>query len=126
MPRHLQADTEFRIHVCQRIDSYIREKGITDVRAATDLGVTKTQIGDYRRAKVLPGTEVLAMACIHWGLSFDYKGFTISANAFVPQNGRPKSVPRQLVLPFDEVVEFLGVSPRVEAVRLSVKLSAVS
>jgi predicted transcriptional regulator len=60
---------------------------MSDVEAAKVLGVSKTVIGDYRRAKSLPGTEVLAKACIHWSLKFDYKGFEISAKTFAPQNG---------------------------------------
>ena len=125
MPRHAQVDLEFKRHVCGRIDSYLTENGLTDVDAARDLGVSKAVIGDYRRAKSLPGTEVLAKACIHWNLSFDYKGFEISARMFPPQNGKLTAVPVQLELPFDEPIRFRGVSEVVENVELIINLKRV-
>lgn len=119
-------DLEFKKHVCARIDHYLTEHEITDADAARALGVSKTVIGDYRRAKSLPGTEVLAKACIYWSLSFDYKGFQISARTFAPHNGKPTAVPIQLELPFDEPVSFKGVSEIVENVQLTITLKRVS
>jgi hypothetical protein len=91
MPRHAQVDLEFKTHV----------------QAAFVLGVSKTAIGDYRRTLSLPGTEVIAKACIHWHLTFEYKRFAISAKSFAPQNGR-------------------GVSERVKNVEMTITLRRVS
>jgi transcriptional regulator with XRE-family HTH domain len=99
---------------------------MSDVEAAKVLGVSKTVIGDYRRGKSLPGTEVLAKICIHWNLVFNYKGFEISAKNFVPQNGRPKAVSLQLELPFGEPFDFRGLSERVQDVQLTISLRRVS
>jgi|SRR5580658_1855433 hypothetical protein len=110
MPRHAQVDLEFKTHV----------------QAAFVLGVSKTAIGDYRRTLSLPGTEVIAKACIHWHLTFEYKGFAISAKSFAPQNGRRSAVSLQLGLPFGEPIDFRGVSERVKNVEMTITLRRVS
>jgi hypothetical protein len=126
VPRHSQVDPDFKKHVCERIDRYIADHDMSDVEAASVLGVTKQVIGDYRRAKSLPGTEVIARVCIYWSLTFDYHGFEISAKTFASQNGKPKAVPLQLELPFGEPLEFRGVSERVQDVQLTITLRRVS
>jgi hypothetical protein len=126
VPKRSQVDAEFRRHVCERIDAYIREHNITDVAAANVLGVRKQMIGPYRRGESLPGTEAMARACIHWSLRFSYLGREISANDFPAQNGRPKLVEHQLELPFDEPVAFKGLSQRVQGVQLTITLKRVS
>src|SRR5579862_1575053 len=126
MPRRSQIDTEFRTHVCQRIDAYIAEHGITDVEAARVLGVRKQMVAPYRRGESLPGTEAIARACVDWNLSFNYKGIEISARTFAVQNGKPKAVPQQLELPLDEPLDFRGVSRRVQDVQMTITLRRVS
>jgi hypothetical protein len=126
MPKRSQIDAEFRAHVCQQIDTYIIEHGISDVEAARVLGVRKQMITPYRRAESLPGTEALARACVHWNLSFRYQGIEISAKTFAAQNGKPRALPRQLELPLDEPLDFQGVSSRVQSVQLTITLKQVS
>src|SRR5689334_14028940 len=122
MPRRSQVDAEFREHVCRRINAYITEHDLTDVEAARILGVREQMIGPYRQGKTLPGTEAIARACIHWNLSFSYRGIEISAKTFTPQNGKPKVLPRQLELPFHEPIEFRGMSQRVQGIQLTITL----
>jgi hypothetical protein len=126
VPKRSQVDTEFRAHVCQQIDAYIIGHDITDVEAASVLGVRKQMIGPYRRGESLPGTEAIARACINWNLSFNYKGIEISARTFVAANGKPRPVAQQLELPFDEALDFRGLSHRVQNVQLTITLKRVS
>jgi hypothetical protein len=126
MPKRSQVNPEFRRHVSEKINAYITDNQITDVKAAEVLGVRKQMIGPYRRGEALPGTEAIARACISWNISFSYGGFEISAKTLAGSNGRPKLVARQLELPFEEPIDFLGVSERVRNVRLTVVLREVS
>lgn len=126
MPKRSQVDIEFRKHVCGQIASYISEHNITDVEAANVLGVRKQMIAPYRRGKSLPGTEVIARACVTWNLSFRYQGIEISAKTFVTANGKPKAVPHQLELPFEQPLDFRGTSQGVKDIRLTVTFSRVS
>src|ERR1700682_6269020 len=120
MPKRSQVDPEFREHVCQRINAYITEHDMTDVEAAEVLVVRKQMIPSYRQGKTLPGTEAIARACIHWNLSFSYRGIEISAKTFAPHNGKPKAVAHQLQLAFNEPLEFRGISQRVRDVQLTI------
>jgi hypothetical protein len=126
MPKRSHVDTDFRAHVCQQINAYIAEHGITDVEAARVLGVRKQMIAPYRRGQYLPGTEAIARACVHWHLTFSYGGIEISARTFAAQNGQPRPLPQQLELPFDEPLHFRGVSRRVQGVQLTITLRQVS
>jgi transcriptional regulator with XRE-family HTH domain len=126
VPKRSQVDNKFRKHVCGQIDSYISEHNITDVEAANVLGVRKQMIAPYRRGESLPGTEVIARACVTWNLSFNYKGIEISAKTFVTPNGKPKAVPHQLELPFERPLNFRGISKGVQDIRLTVTFSRVS
>jgi transcriptional regulator with XRE-family HTH domain len=126
MPKHSYVDPEFTRHICAEIDAYISQHGLTDVEAARILGVRKQMIKPYRQGRAMPGTQVIARACIHWNLRFSYQGFEISASSFVPSNGRPQAIPNQLHLPFGESMEFRGISPRVRDVQMTVSLRLVS
>jgi hypothetical protein len=126
MPKRCYVDPEFNRNVCAEIDAYISKNDLTDVEAARVLGVRKQMIKPYRQGLSMPGTLVIARACVYWNLRFSYQGFEISASNFVPSNGRPQGVPDQLKLPFGESVEFRGVSSSVHDVQLTVSFKRVS
>ena len=126
MPKRSSFDPEFLREVCGQIDAYISGHNLSDVEAARVLGVRKQMIKPYRKGLALPGTEVVARACVHWSLCFVYQGFTISANNFIPSNGQAQVVPGQLLLPFDEPLDFRGVSSRVRDVQFTVSFRRVS
>jgi hypothetical protein len=119
-------DPEFTRSVCAQIDAYISRNDLTDVEAARVLGVRKQMIKPYRQGLSMPGTQVVARACVYWNLRFNYQGFEISASNFVPSNGQPKSAPSQLKLPFGGSLEFRGVSSSVHDVQLTVSFRRVS
>ncbi|MGA2713373.1 MAG: hypothetical protein ABSG41_09715 [Bryobacteraceae bacterium] len=126
MPKRCYIDPEFTRHVCAEIDAYISRNDLTDVEAARILGVRKQMIKPYRQGLTMPGTQVIARACVYWNLRFSYQGFEISANNFVPSNGLPQAVPDQLKLPFDEPLEFRGVSSSIRDIELTISFRRVS
>jgi hypothetical protein len=125
MPQRRQSDPEFTAHVCGAIDHYIFEHNLTDVAAAKVLGVRKQMIGFYRKGKAMPGSQVLARACVEWGLRFTYRGQLIGADSLEKATGKPQVVPDQMSLPFDVPVAFRSTSEGGGKVELTVLLKRV-
>ena len=127
MPKRSTFDEEFARQVCSRINRYIEENGISDAQAARVLGVRKQMIGPYRRGDSVPGSQVLARACVEWGIAFQYRGFELSAQSLTAgPPPHPVPVETQLNLPFEEPASFRGLSERVRDVELIIRLRRVS
>ncbi len=127
MPKRSTFDEEFAREVCSRINRYIEENGISDADAARALGVRKQMIGPYRKGDSVPGSQILARACVEWGIAFQYRGFELSARSLTASKApHPVVVETQLPLPFEKLVSFRGVSERFRDVELAIRLRKVS
>jgi transcriptional regulator with XRE-family HTH domain len=84
-PRKLtKTDPEFLTAVSNALQAYKKSRGPTysNSSLAVDLGVEESTIAKYIRREYPIMGEVLTRACVELGVSFSYKGHTISASSF--------------------------------------------
>lgn len=137
MPRPVQADGFARAFGNALVE-FLQEKGLTQADAARRLGLGKAgkaRINTYCRksldkAPAKPDAEILYLLCVHFGFSFEYRGYRISAATLgkIPVRPLPDAA-KQLSLEFDRQFKLtdkagaVSVTVRRPAGRIEVSLS---
>ena len=60
----------------------MQNRGLNQTQAARELSVTKQALSQYLREKATPQSEILARACVKWGISLRYRGIEFARGAF--------------------------------------------
>jgi len=98
-----KTDPTFLTAVSDALQAYKKSRGpkYRNASLAEDLGVDESTVAKYIRKKSPIMAEALARACVDLGVSFSYKGFTISATSFPPTTMVPPEPTPQLEFLFD-------------------------
>lgn len=123
---------DFRLAFRKAVREFLTEKGLTQVKVARGIGITKQRFNSYCRKKepAHPEAEVLCFLCVNYGFSFEYRGYKISAATLegVPVPA-PASVAQQIPIDFEGQFKLtdqngaLSVTVKRPSGRLEVSLS---
>lgn len=101
MPKGRRSDPKFRAEVAKKFRQVMKERGWSQARAARELGVKRQAFHQYVRGATTPRADVLARACINWGITLGYRGHVFGKEAFDTTSTPPDVKPVQLNL-FDD------------------------
>jgi transcriptional regulator with XRE-family HTH domain len=104
--RLTKIDPEFLGAVSDALQAYKRSRTsagekCTNASLAVDLGIDESTVAKYIRKEAPIMAEALARACVDLGISFRYRGHTISSGAFPITQPGPAQPAAQLEFLFD-------------------------